>query len=240
MTDPTPESAPDTPVDLEAADGAQDISSAPDEPDTTEDTGTDDASKARRESAKWRKQYRASEVEKTVLQARIEQMTRNEIQRLAAEHLADGNDIWRDEPVDIAELCDDLGMPDPSRVREHVEGLIASHPHWARRRPATPPASTVTSDQSPYDSAAADQLERGAARRRRRLTRTTRRTPAHPTPVIANTDHGQYPSPKLGEGRHDRPLRHRHGQAGHAAPHQGGRVRSSASISGRGKPVHSG
>lgn len=149
MTEPTPEPTPDEPVDPGTP---ADDEPGPDTtvPDTAD--GADDTGRGNPEAAKWRKQYRASEVKNTVLQARVDEMMRREVQRVAAEHLADPNDIWR-EPVDVDALYDDLGLIDPVKVREHVDGLIANHPHWARRRPATPSASAVTSDASPYDKA---------------------------------------------------------------------------------------
>ena len=150
MTEPTPAAA--EAVDLDApADDELANALANSEPDAdTEDTGTT----ANSEEAKWRKRFRATEIELTVANARIEQMVRNEIQRVAASTLADGADIWR-EPVDLADLCDEHGLPDPERVRAHAQTLIDTHRHWAKRGPATPHASAVTSDQTPHSRAGA-------------------------------------------------------------------------------------
>ena len=161
MSDSTPEPTPDEPDDQVSGNLTPDVPAG-----SGTDTDLEDTGRGNPEAARYRKQLRATQVENTVLQARVDQMIRNRIQDYAAEHLADGNDIWR-EPRDIADLCDDTGLPDPGRVRAHVDALISTHPHWGRRRPATPAASAVTSDASPYDSAPqanwSDVLKGGAS-----------------------------------------------------------------------------
>lgn len=154
MTDTPITDAEPAVVALKATTGADgktdDLDAAP-EPEPTDGT-TDTAGKGNPEAARWRKQFRTAEVELTVANARIEQMQRAEIQRVAGEVLVDGNDFWR-EPVELAGLLDEHGLPDPEAVRAHAAALIESHKHWARRGPATPAASSVTSDKSPLDGA---------------------------------------------------------------------------------------
>lgn len=135
MTEPTVDTADDqTPADPAPA---------------GEDTDTGDTARTTNsEAAKWRRKFRAAEVEVTVLRAREEERDRRDIERIAAELLADGADIWR-EPIDIADLCDELGLPDAERVHARAEQLIAAHRHWAKRGPATPAASAVTGDGTP-------------------------------------------------------------------------------------------
>jgi hypothetical protein len=95
-----------------------------------------------REAAKYRTQLRATEAQRDALSDRLAGFQRGEAERLAAEHLADAADLWRDG-LELAALLDDDGNLDGAKVAEHAAALRAAHPHW--RRPPAPkrnPAST--------------------------------------------------------------------------------------------------
>src|ERR1700758_3047520 len=51
---------------------------------------------AGKEAAKYRRRLRETEAERDALRGRVETMQRNEIQRMAADRLADPADLWRD------------------------------------------------------------------------------------------------------------------------------------------------
>lgn len=109
------------------------------EPDTgTEATETpqqgQEAESGNREAAKYRRQLRDTETERDALAQRVSHMQTHEAQRLAAEQLADGTDLWRDGTT-VADLLDDDGNLDPAKVYEVAKELLGAHPHWKRGAP---------------------------------------------------------------------------------------------------------
>ncbi|MBX7434171.1 hypothetical protein JDV09_18915 [Mycobacterium sp. Y57] len=96
------------------------------------------------EAAKWRRQLRDAQTENKTLTGRVDGLLRREVERLAAQQLADPTDVWRDD-VDLAGLLGEDGLPDPQKVDELIEAIIGRHPHWRRGNPAAP-ASTVSGD----------------------------------------------------------------------------------------------
>lgn len=122
------------------------------EPETT-DTGTEAPpaespaettdSSAVRDVAKYRKRAQAAEKERDQLGERLTRMQRAEAERLAAEHLKDGTDLWRDG-AQLADLLDDDANVDPTKITEATQTLVTAHPHWRKLAPAAPPASIVT------------------------------------------------------------------------------------------------
>ncbi|MBJ7401545.1 MAG: hypothetical protein JHC67_14985, partial [Mycolicibacterium sp.] len=80
-----------------------------------------------------------------------------EAERIAAAHLADGSDIWRDG-AEVTALLDDAGNVDQAKVTELAADIATQHPHWTRK--AAPPkqihrgglnsgASTTTEQSMP-------------------------------------------------------------------------------------------
>ncbi|MBN3458796.1 hypothetical protein JNN96_32690 [Mycobacterium sp. DSM 3803] len=117
--------APDTP--------GTSVSDTQEGADSGNDRGKD------REAAKYRKQLRATEAERDELGGqlaamgeRLAAMQRGEAERLAAEHLADGADLWRDG-TDLTALLDEAGNVDPEKVRQAAQAARKAHPHWGRR-----------------------------------------------------------------------------------------------------------
>jgi hypothetical protein len=87
-----------------------------------------------REAAKYRRQLRDAEAARDALSERLSTMQRREAERLAADHLADGADMWRDG-LDLAALLDDDGNLDPAKVADAAQAARKAHPHWAAQRP---------------------------------------------------------------------------------------------------------
>jgi hypothetical protein len=111
------------------------IDTSPDpraEPVDGDDRGGDRGS---REAAKYRRQLRDTEEQRNALSERLSTLQRREAERLAAEHLADGADMWRDG-LDLAALLDDDGNVDPTKVVDAAQTARKAHPHWAAPRPA--------------------------------------------------------------------------------------------------------
>ncbi len=82
---------------------------------------------------------------------RLAVVQRGEAERVAAQHLADGADIWRDGAT-IDTLLDADGNLDTDAVIELAKATAAAHPHWVRR--ALPPVkrgSLVSGASSPSD-----------------------------------------------------------------------------------------
>lgn len=96
-----------------------------------------------KEAKKYRQRAQAAEAERDTLRARLETMQRNEIERLAAEHLKDGTDLWRDG-AQLADLLDDDGNIDTDKIADVAQTLVTAHPHWRKLAPAAPPAAIVT------------------------------------------------------------------------------------------------
>ncbi|MGP4058886.1 hypothetical protein ACTWP6_29415 [Mycobacterium sp. 4D054] len=96
-----------------------------------------------KEAKKYRQRAQAAEAERDTLKTRLESLQRNEIERLAAEHLKDGTDLWRDG-AQLADLLDDDGNIDPTKIADLTQTLVTAHPHWRKLAPAAPPASIVT------------------------------------------------------------------------------------------------
>ncbi len=155
-----PETGPDSPTEPPEADTGVDAPG--DDIDGDTDTapsgavdggsfGTADGSphdgKLANEAAKWRREYRAAETKLTVAEARVAEMQKAEIHRLAATKLADPTDLWLAPGVDLGGLLGDDGMVDPERVEEATEAILESKPHWrSRPRPVGAPAAAVTGD----------------------------------------------------------------------------------------------
>jgi hypothetical protein len=126
---------PDTETEAAQPDSAGDGDN-PDAGDDQDDgTDADDAkSAANKEAAKWRTKFRAAERERDELVTRLEHLQRTEAQRVAAAHLADGADVWRDG-AELSRVLDDDGNVDPARVAEVAAEVAAAHPHYGRHAP---------------------------------------------------------------------------------------------------------
>ena len=121
MTDtPPPEPAP--PVQ-------EDADPTPD-PQNADQQRDPEPAESANEAAKYRRKLRATEAERDQLQARLDHLQKSEVQRLAADRLADPADIWRDG-AELSSLLDDDGHIDTSKVDNLITGLLEQHKHWA-------------------------------------------------------------------------------------------------------------
>ncbi len=137
-----------TPADAPAADTAPEAPAAPDTaaqdaPDggeVVEDQDQDqdhDHDGDGREAAKYRKKLRDAATQRDQAVEQITTMQKSEAERIAANRLADGADLWRDG-LTVGELLDDAGNLDPAKVSAAAKAVTQQHPHW--RRPAQPRA----------------------------------------------------------------------------------------------------
>ncbi|BBY91334.1 hypothetical protein MGALJ_10030 [Mycobacterium gallinarum] len=132
----TPEAdAPGANATPEADAGVTNVPPEPEEERAPED----------KEAAKYRRRLRDTEAERDRLTDRLTTLQRREVERLAADHLADGADLWRDG-AQLEDVLDDDGDIDADKVTDLARTLLESHRHWRRNAPAAPPASTVTAN----------------------------------------------------------------------------------------------
>jgi hypothetical protein len=69
--------------------------------------------------------------------------TRHE--HVASQHLANGTELWL-TGIELADVLTDDGEVDDAKVADAAKKVLDAHPHWRKREPAAPPASTVTSN----------------------------------------------------------------------------------------------
>ena len=73
-------------------------------------------------------------VELRETRARLERLQRREIERIAAEKMADAADLWTGG-VTVDDVLDDQGDIDDDKVHAAVDGLLEQRPHWAAPKP---------------------------------------------------------------------------------------------------------
>lgn len=88
-----------------------------------------------RQAAKYRTRLRDTEAQRDQLQQRVETMQRKEVERLAGARLADGGDVWL-AGTELANMLDEAGDVDASKVGELVDEITANRPHWAAKAQA--------------------------------------------------------------------------------------------------------
>jgi hypothetical protein len=99
-----------------------------------EPAGGDDLATVRREAAGYRTRLREAEVERDRARARVEEMERLEVERIASTAgAAVPSDVWLLIPS-LDELRVD-GALNPERARERINGILAERPSWRRERP---------------------------------------------------------------------------------------------------------
>jgi len=124
----------DTPVAPDTATDATDVDTDSEAPaDQRTAAHTDDDGKLRREAAKYRTGLRAAEAERDGLRARLDAMQRAEVERLAADDLAQPADLWLLGAV-LPDLLDDDGNVDQAKVGAAVKAALTDRPGWRRMR----------------------------------------------------------------------------------------------------------
>jgi len=79
---------------------------------------------------RYREQLREAEAERDRLRGLVEAGQRAEVERLAAARLTDARDLWYRD-TSVADMLDDDGHVDPSKLDAAVDSLLAEHSHWA-------------------------------------------------------------------------------------------------------------
>ena len=116
--DAAPVTPPEAPADPEP-------STPPDE------AATDDVAALRREAANFRRRLRETESERDGLRERLDARDRADAERIAAQVMGDGRDLWV-AGVELAALRDDDGALSPDLVNQAVERTLSDRPHWRR------------------------------------------------------------------------------------------------------------
>lgn len=138
-----------TTVDSTGDEGAQDYAPVPDgtpaEPTDTPEVADDGKpNPAERDVVKYRKRAQAAEKERDELAERLAAMQRAEAERIAANNLSDGSDLWS-AGTELDALLDD-GALSGDLVDQAVQEVLEKHPHWRKPAKPAPPASLVTGD----------------------------------------------------------------------------------------------
>ncbi|WP_309065351.1 hypothetical protein [Microbacterium sp.] len=143
MTTDTTENAPEAPdTDSDAPEGTETPETPADEqPDPADDT-PDDLRAARHEAATRRKELRAVQAERDTLHGTVATL-----QRQLTEQLIANTDAlpWMHRPadlfeiggVDVADLTDDAGNIDPSKLADALTTLQGERPYLFGTRPVT-------------------------------------------------------------------------------------------------------
>ena len=116
-----------------------------DSPDTIAEPGADSTTDApeganpNAEAARYRVRAREAETALATAQARIEQLTRLDIERIAGESLSMPVDFWLSGNDASSYINEDTGLVDVERVREDAKILVSERPGLAKYSPAYDP-----------------------------------------------------------------------------------------------------
>lgn len=97
------------------------------------------------EAAKYRRQARDAQQERDSLRTQLDAMRTREVERLAADTLADGADVWHGG-TNLASLVADDGTVSADAVKARADAIAGEKPHYKRR------ASTGELSQGPRGS----------------------------------------------------------------------------------------
>lgn len=132
---PTPD---DAPADADVPADAPDTAATPDDPpEVAPEEDNPVLARALKDAARYRSRLRETEGERDALRTTIEGYHRVEAERIAADHLADGADLWRDG-AEITELLGDDGRIDAGKVADAARTMVEAHPHWRKAPPRRP------------------------------------------------------------------------------------------------------
>lgn len=138
---------------------AQPPESSTEEPTSTEELAPD--AKARREAAKYRRRLRDTEAERDTLAEQLAAMRRSEVERHAAEQLADPGDLWR-SGVEVEQLIADDGGLDSEKIEAAVAELVSERPHYRKPPPAADFDGGARESVEPSGPDFADSLRKAA------------------------------------------------------------------------------
>lgn len=84
-----------------------------------------------REAAKYRTRLRETEAERDALRQRLDHFQKGEVERVAADKLADPRDLWKNG-AKLEELLDEHGNLDVGKVNQRIKDTLTSSPHYAK------------------------------------------------------------------------------------------------------------
>ena len=100
----------------------------------------DQAKNLRSENSALRQRMKAAEESFEQANTHLTAMRRNEVERLAADHLVDPSDLWNAHD-DVNGFLTDDGTIDVGKVAEAAQGIVSAKPHLAAEKKASPPPS---------------------------------------------------------------------------------------------------
>ncbi|MCQ4365833.1 hypothetical protein KQR54_32990 [Mycobacterium gordonae] len=98
------------------------------------------ARKLRGENRNLRERLRTLEGDFERAITRLDALQTAEVQRVAAEHLVDGTDIWTG-PAALSDFLDEYGVPDAAKVADAAKAITENKPHLAKAAPVSRPPS---------------------------------------------------------------------------------------------------
>lgn len=96
-------------------------------------------SKLHQEAARYRTQLRATEASLAEAQERIDSLVRSDIERVAAEVLSQGSDLFLAD-ADVSRFVGEDGRVDYEAVRAAANGLLSERPRLGRLQQAQDPS----------------------------------------------------------------------------------------------------
>jgi len=116
-------------------------------PDTTPEptTNTPGGENTVAEAKKYRQRAQAAEAERDELRARLDTLQRAEVERIAADTLADPADLWTTGTT-ITDYLTEEGNIDNDKITTTITELVRAKPHWQKPQPTVPNASEVRGD----------------------------------------------------------------------------------------------
>lgn len=103
-----------------------------------------------REAAKYRRERNELRAERDALRATLDDRHRQDVERLAAERLADPGDLWLATTLDAMRGED--GMIDTGKAEAAIERVVSEKPHWAKpptRFPNLPQGARESAEPPP-------------------------------------------------------------------------------------------
>ncbi len=120
----------------------------------------DDVDKPGAEAAKYRRRLRETETERDGLAERLAGYQRREAERLAADTLSRGDDLWIGD-TDVAAVLDDAGNVDPDKVGAAVQAVLDGRPQLGRAHGRVKPNPQQGKPSSPQQGGSWSELLKG-------------------------------------------------------------------------------
>jgi len=89
------------------------------------------------EAAKYRRERNAAREERDAFRSRLDARDRQDVDQLAADKLADPEDLWMVSSLDKMRAED--GTIDMTMAEAELQRVVTEHPHWAKPEPVRLP-----------------------------------------------------------------------------------------------------